>query len=549
MDQELNRRSFIKRAATTSGGVIATGAALAPAAEAKRNPKKKKEKAERPNILVIMVDELRVPTWFPSQPKLDELLPNLARLRRVATSFENHYTASNMCVAARGTLLTGLYSQQTGCMLTKLLTGSTLSPEFPTWGTMLRQQGYETAWYGKWHLGPEPDDTPGGLEAYGFDGGTYPSPNGNPEQGVQMDPKIADQFIDWFADKPRSPWSVTVSFVNPHDINWWPRFTTSNETEAEQSSGYTFGGLPLNIETSEQLQATKPRLQTALQQTIDLACGVVPDVGSVDNSLWLNDLQLYLWYQEQVDAQIGRVLDTLYAEPEVAANTIIVFTADHGEYAGSHGLRTKGGGVYEEAIHVPLYIVDPRGVYSKGRASVRTQFTSSVDIAPLMLTLAYGSSGWRKEERYSHIAERADIAAIARNKKTAGRPWIAHATDETTVEELSYSYSWASECPHHVTAIRTSSAKYANYAYWDSGTFNVEAGDQDLELYSYGTTAGRLELDNIAGTAPALLGKMQELLEEKVIPDEIRKPLPKSLHDAQEEGFANFYSVTNNPEP
>ncbi|HTX46688.1 MAG TPA: sulfatase-like hydrolase/transferase [Solirubrobacteraceae bacterium] len=543
----MNRRSFIKRAATTGGGVIATGAGLTPAAEAKRKPVR--AHTERPNILVIMVDELRVPTWFPSQTKLDELLPNLARLRRVATSFENHYTASNMCVAARGTLLTGLYSQQTGCMLTKLLTESTLSPEFPTWGTMLRQQGYETAWYGKWHLGPEPDDTPGGLEAYGFDGGTYPSPNGDPEQGVQMDPKITDQFIDWFADKPRSPWSATVSFVNPHDINWWPRFTTSNETEAQQSSGYTFGSVPLNIETSEQLQATKPRLQTALQQTIGLACGVVPDVGSVDSSLWLNDLQLYLWYQEQVDAQIGRVLDTLYAEPKVAANTIIVFTADHGEYAGSHGLRTKGGGVYEEAIHVPLYVVDPRGVYSNGRASVRTQFTSSVDIAPLMLTLAHGSSGWRSEARYSHIAGRADIAAIARNKRTAGRPWIAHATDETTVEELSYSYSWANECPHHVTAIRTSSAKYANYAYWNSGTLNVEPGDQDLELYDYGTTAGRLELDNIAGAAPALLGKMQELLEEKVIPDEIRKPLPKALHEAQEQGFANFYSVTSNPEP
>jgi arylsulfatase A-like enzyme len=547
MDQELNRRSFIKRAATTGGGVIATGTALTPAAQAKRKPVPKK--TERPNILVIMVDELRVPTWFPSQSKLDELLPNLARIRRRATSFENHYTAANMCVAARGTLLTGLYPHQTGCMLTKLLTGSTLSPLFPTWGTMLREQGYHTSWYGKWHLGPEPDDTPGGLEPYGFDGGTYPSPNGNPEQGVEQDPNIADQFIDWFHEKPRSPWSTTVSFVNPHDINWWPRFTVGNEQDALQSAGYKFTGVPGNFETSAQLQANKPRLQTALQQTMDLACGVVPDVSSLDESLWVNDLQLYLWYQEQVDVQIGRVLDTLYAEPKVAANTIIVFTADHGEYAGSHGMRTKGGGAYEEPIHVPLYILDPRGVYSKGRATTRTQFTSSVDITPLMLTLAHGSSSWRSQGRYSHISERADIAAIARNSRTAGRPWVAHVTDETTVEELSYSYSWANECPHHVAAVRTATAKYANYSYWTSGTLDVEPGDQDLELYDYTTTGGRLELDNIAGTAPALLGKMQSLLESKVIPDEVRKPLPKRLHEAQEQGIANFYSVTNNPEP
>jgi arylsulfatase A-like enzyme len=547
MNQQLNRRAFIKRAVTTGSGVLASGAALTPAAQARRKPVRAPK--ERPNILVIMVDELRAPTWFPSRAKLDTLLPNLARIRRVATSFENHYTAANMCVAARGTLLTGLYPHQTGCMLTKLLTGSTLSPGFPTWGTMLREQGYETAWYGKWHLGPEPDDTPGGLEAYGFDGGTYPSPNGNPEQGLQVDPQIADQFIGWFQDKPRTPWSTTVSFVNPHDINWWPRFTVTNEIEASQSAGYEFTSVPPNFETSEQLQENKPRLQTALQQTMDLACGVVPDVAPLDDSLWVNDLQLYLWFQEQVDTQIGRVLDTLCAEPKVAANTIIVFTADHGEYAGSHGLRTKGGGVYDEAIHVPLYIVDPRGVYSKGRPSRRTQFTSSVDIAPLMLTLAHGSSGWRSKERYSQIAKRADIAAIAHNGRKAGRPWIAHVTDETTVEELSYSYSWVNEAPHHVAAVRTATAKYANYSYWTSGTLNVEPGDQDLELYDYGTRAGGLELDNIAGTAPALLGKMSELLESKVIPDEVREPLPRRLWAAQEQGIENFYGVTDNPEP
>ena len=46
-------------------------------------------------------------------------------------------------------MLTGLYTHQTGCMITG---GSTLDPGFPTWGTMLREHGYETRWYGKWHL-------------------------------------------------------------------------------------------------------------------------------------------------------------------------------------------------------------------------------------------------------------------------------------------------------------------------------------------------------------------------------------------------------------
>jgi arylsulfatase A-like enzyme len=543
MQTNLDRRSFIKRTAVVGGGLIASGAIPPTVSVAKAEG--------RPNILVIIVDQLRAPRWFPAQDKLDSLLPNIARIRRVATSFENHYTAANMCVAARGTLLTGLYPHQTGCMLTKLITSSTLSAGFPTWGTMLREQGYETTWYGKWHLGPEPDKTPGGLEAYGFDGGTYPSPNGSPEQGVQKDPGIADQFIAWLESAKNGPWATTVSFVNPHDINWWPRFTASDEAAALSSVGNDFTSIPPNLETTAQLQATKPRLQTALQETMNAASGVVLDVGPLDNQLWINSLTLYLWYQRQVDAQIGRVLDALYSRPKLAANTIVVFTSDHGEYAGSHGLRAKGGGVYEEAIHVPLYIVDPRRQLSSGTATVRTQFTSSVDFAPLMLTIAHGSARWRSQARYSQIAKRADITAIARNPRTAGRPWIAHVTDETTAEELSYSYSWANQAPHHVTSVRTPWAKYAAYSAWRPATNEIqpEPLGQDFELYDYGTADGRLELDNLAGRAPRLEGTMSELLEAKVIPDEIREPLPRRLWTAQHQGYADFYARTNDSTP
>ncbi|SKV98159.1 sulfatase family protein [Mycobacteroides abscessus subsp. abscessus] len=59
---------------------------------------------------------------------------------------------------------------------------------------MLRDTGYSTWWWGKWHLGHAADNTPDGLEAHGFSGGTYPSPNGAPNQGLQQDPSIIDQF-------------------------------------------------------------------------------------------------------------------------------------------------------------------------------------------------------------------------------------------------------------------------------------------------------------------------------------------------------------------
>ena len=530
----MSRRAFIKKSAAAGAGLVGAQA-LAPFAAAAKSQR-------RPNILVIIVDEMRTPQWFPSQETIDTLLPNLARIRSRATSFENHYTAANMCVAARGTMLTGLYGHQTGCMLTKAVAdSSTLSTKFPTWGTMLRQHGYDTTWWGKWHLGPEPDKTPGGLEAYGFDGGTYPSPNGNPEQGKEKDPAIADQFIEWIDGVAgKHPWCTTVSLVNPHDINWWPRFTTTDELTA--NADYRCTGSPPNVETAAQLLANKPRLQTALEQTIAMASGPVPNEGGpLEEASWAENRTMYLIYQQEVDAQIGRVLDALHARPDLEENTIVVFTADHGEYAGSHGLRAKGGGAYEEAINVPLYVYDPRGQLSNG-ASTRSQLTSTVDLAPMFLTIATGSSSWRSDSRYSHLAARADIAEIAANPAAAGRPWVAHITDETTVEELSYTYSFANEAPHHVAAVRTPSAKYAVYSPWKDGTIEADTSDQEFELYDYSSNDGRLELANLAGRGSTLEAEMSALLQSRVFPDEVRASLPRHLRGAQKEGMEDFFA-------
>src|SRR5262249_884079 len=77
-------------------------------------------------------------------------------------------------------------------------------------------------------------------------------------------------------------------------------------------------------------------------------------------SYWQRGLDSYTQIMTILDSNIGLVLDAL--PPEVAANTIIVFTSDHGEYAGAHGFVSgKIGSVYEEVFHVPLIVVDPTG--------------------------------------------------------------------------------------------------------------------------------------------------------------------------------------------
>jgi arylsulfatase A-like enzyme len=559
-DKKIDRRTFVKKGLLAGGAVAGGALAVSRLADANDGSNARVSAAttslpasaqpvarhtpagpRQPNILVIMVDQLRFPQWFGAGPGGPVLPPNLQRLRQDAVSFARHYTASNDCTPARATLLTGLYTHQTGCMITG---GSTLDPGFPTWGSMLREHGYHTHWYGKWHLthGDNKWNPEGGsraLERYGFAGGTYPSPDGAPGQGWRVDPGIAGQFEQWFSTVGESkPWCTTVSFVNPHDIAWW--YDWSNRVPAEAFAPSVIGALPPNFETPELLAArNKPLLQRSFQETAASSFGPVPFTGPEVTSTWLSMFNLYAKLQLEVDQHIGRVLDALASRPQVAANTVVVFTSDHGEYGGSHGLRGKGASAYEEAIRVPLIVKDPRGVLTTAPEIARTQLTSSVDVAPLLLTIAGGSDEWRRERRYAHIAGRLDMAGILADPSAPGRPYVLHATDETVTEFANEPY--AADAPLHVVALRTAAAKYATYSNWSDEGIRQLAEGQEHELYDYRTANGRLELDNSAGRNPAE-GSLQALLR-RAFAQELRRPLPARLHAARERGFNDYFRV------
>jgi len=496
---------------------------------------------EKPNVLVILVDQWRQERWFPSPALYAMNTPNVARLARSGVNFTHHFTAANDCTPARSTLVTGLHTHQTGCMITG---GSTLDPGFPTWGSMIREHGYRTTWFGKWHLTRgdnlwSPDDA-WRMEAYGFDGGTYPSPDGGPGQGWKVDPHVAEQFVSWLGDYgDRGPWCTTVSFVNPHDIAWW--YDWSNRFAAESWAPSLVQSLPPNFETPAELQERgKPTLQQSLQDTAAASFGAVPFTGPDVESAWLPFLDLYLRLQRNVDSHIGRVLRTLASRPEVAANTVILFTSDHGEYGASHGLRGKGGGAYDEAINVPLVVHDPRGVLTNAISVPRDQLSSSVDVAPLLLTIATGSNDWRSDSAYSHIADRLDLAAILADPAAAGRQYVLHATDETVTEFAIEPY--AADAPLHVVALRTQEGKYATYSDWEPGSLDVAPTGQQEELYDYSTHSGRLELHNGAGSS-----RLQQPLSDLMttaVNDELGASLPLRLAAAQQAGLADYAAVT-----
>jgi arylsulfatase A-like enzyme len=551
-DDALDRRTFLKRG-LSAGALLAGGGAVASAlagcgssasatssaatvARVRSSPPPR----DAPNILVIMVDQMRTSVW-PRAVPLEHAMPNLARVRDGGVSFENHYTAANDCSPARSTLVTGLYTHQTGCLITG---GSTLDPGFPTWGSMLREHGYQTCWYGKWHLTRHDGHWHSGpgrvaLARYGFSGGTYPSPDGGPGQGMRKDPQIAGQFERWLEQSGGDgPWCTTVSFVDPHDIAWWYAYTQRVPGEADPPA--VSHGLAPNFETPEQLvQRNKPSLQRSLQDTAAASFGAVPFDGEQAIDVWLPFMDLYVHLQRQVDREIGRVLDSLQRHRAIAENTVVVFTSDHGEYGSSHGLRGKGASAYDEALRVPLIVNDPRGELTSHTAAERRQLTSSVDVAPLLLTIGTGSNTWREQDRYAHLARRLDVAAILRDPHARGRPYVMHATDEIVTEFAVERYAY--NAPRHVIAARTEHAKIATYSHWDERSTAILSEAQEHEMYDYTTHAGRLEIDNVAGSGP-LHSQMSGLLAQ-AIEDELRRPLPAYLRAAQGRGLKDYFQI------
>ena len=171
---------------------------------------------------------------------------------------------------------------------------------------------------------------------------------------------------------------------------------------------------------------------------------------------------------------------------------------------------------------------------------MRSQLTSSVDLAPLLLTIGSGGDHWRTDTHYSHLAGRADLAGDALRTRSAGARFVLHATDETVTEFAVEEY--AAGAPLHVVAMRTQEAKYATYSHWpEEGIAPLTEGEES-ELYDYGTATGRLELHSSAGEHTQLEATMREELHHAFY-DEMREPLPNRLEAAHGRGFADYFST------
>ena len=358
---------------------------------------------KKPNILMIVTDQ-----EYAHQPMPAEFaLPSRERIRARGVTFNHHHCTTTVCTPSRSVMLTGRHTPHTR-MFDNLnfvwIDDMKADPiALPTIGHMLRDLGYHTVYKGKWHLSEIP--TKGSREAmepYGFS--EYQDWGDVHRRAIgwssNKDPLIAAEAVDWLAKRApevaaNKPWFMSVNFVNPHDVMWYD--TDGTETVQAKSMFPIFSApdtplyrqkwqttLPASF--FDDLEGQPPAVRS-YKRLCDLYYGQIPEER---RDMWHNHLNYYLNCHLDVDPHIGAVLDALEASGQ-ADNTIVIFTADHGEQGGAHHLRQKGSVAFRETVNVPLVIVDPRHPVG-GRTDA---VGSHLDLVPTILTYA----GLSEDER------------------------------------------------------------------------------------------------------------------------------------------------------
>jgi arylsulfatase A-like enzyme len=387
-------------------------AAFAPLAHSQDSPKV--PPPNRPlNIILVLRDQTRYD--LPAAPGFS--MPSLERLAQHGFTFRNHYVASAMCTPSRAALYSGQPPQVNG-VFDQMEAGyvPSLRTDRPNMGSMMKKLGYQTAFFGKWEMDasiipPKPTVNysealqPYGFEIYQPDG----DKTGAPDQGYKTDVYTASEGVRWLrGNVPKlrasgQPFFMIVSFVNPHDI----MYADANVPGTDQVQKAVMNGVltapPKNTLYSKRWNPTP---SSTLQESLSApgmpaaltdyhlgwsgVLGVIP-VNRPD--MWRLFDDYYLNLIRDTDLSLKQLEDGL-DELDLWKDTVVIFTADHGEMAGDHGgIRGKGPFPYEGNAHVPLIIVHPS--YPGGKSCVA--LTSHLDLMPTLPGLAGVPEAQRRE--------------------------------------------------------------------------------------------------------------------------------------------------------
>jgi len=337
--------------------------------------------ADKPNVLFILTDD-QAPWALGLSGHPDAKTPHLDKLFRSSAYLVNAFTTTPVCSPSRAGLMTGRYGSELGItdwINPRFEYGVGLPPSSVCWTEVLQQHGYTNGLIGKWHLGV-PDrfhPTRAGFDYFmGFrSGGTKVKGAVLETEGQQQTfpgfttDVLTDYAIDFIEHNQAKPFVCCVHYRAPH-APWLP------QPESD-------------LEPFKDLDPTLPH----------------PDYPKLDVKKVKQKTREYLGSVHGVDRNVGRLMQTL-DDLELADNTIVVFTSDHGYNMGHNGIWHKGNGhwiltefpegtenvprrqrpnMYDNSIRVPTAIRWP-GVIKPG--TIVEETFSNLDWYPTLLGMA-----------------------------------------------------------------------------------------------------------------------------------------------------------------
>ncbi|MFW6195578.1 MAG: sulfatase-like hydrolase/transferase [Chloroflexota bacterium] len=369
---------------------------------------------ERPNILFILTDQQRLDsmrcygnTWIET--------PNLDALADRSFVFENPYVTQPVCTPARSSIMTGLYPHTTGQVRNNI----PMRPDTRTIAEMA-PAGYHCAYYGKWHLGndsqpqhgftdwlttssrhgasnradkednsdyhrflerngvvlPELRVRPGGDGAASERAVAQANLPEHLTQAAFVGEETARFLREHAAQRPDQPFIMYTNFFEPHPPYSGP--LNGLYDPASLPAGPTFLEKPEGASLFNQSRAD---FYLQSEHRADSVAGCDGhDLGT--EAGWRALRAQYFGNVTLVDRAVGNILNAL-EESGQADNTVVVFTSEHGDMLGDHGMLEKRS-FYEEASRVPLLVHVPW--LSKEEKRVPGSI-SQVDLVPTLLEL------------------------------------------------------------------------------------------------------------------------------------------------------------------
>lgn len=448
----------------------------------------------QPNILFIMSDDHAAHAISAYGSQVNET-PQIDRIANEGARFDNCFCTNSICAPSRAVILSGVHSHLNGVL--------TLADRFDgaqdTFPKRLQETGYQTAIFGKWHLGHGEEADPTGFDRWAV----------LPGQGLYHDPAffvmgervqlegyatdlITDYALDWLRGRDRKrPFMAMVHHKAPHRP-WEP--------DDKHQHLYEDIDIPLPptfdddyTNRSNAAKNAKMRIESDLYP-VDLKEDVPEGLTPAEEKRWKYQRYIkdYLRCVASIDDNVGRILDYL-DEQGLTDDTVVIYTSDQGFFLGDHGWYDKRF-MYEESLRMPFLIRYPREIPA---GSVIEAMVTNLDFAPTFLDYA----GLEATERMQGRSCR-DIAA--------GEP-----APEDWPTAMYYRY-WMHLAHHNVPAhygIRTLDHKLIYYYGEALGTTESIDEPTEPEWELFDLKADPMELRSVYGD-PAYAEVQQALKDE-----------------------------------